>query len=267
MLFVSVIIIVLLLAWVIAKPGWAPPVPENNTTRTIHQKADSVANAWRNWWTGSKDFFVKRFRKRTKAYHKWVSEVTLDDQRFEKLSQRSDILALQGWLKDMDESEMKAFLQFISIQCNRQGLKIDWMWDEKLPVDLRKSVEESFVLLSLSSWKAQTAQALAHYDQWKAAPRARKNRRYMHTLYLHLVDKKLVQHSPELLLASEKVKQAQITQAILKAAEENPVEFSKVLKDVLEDSNPRKSAKKETQTAKTTSKKKEAALETAQPSS
>jgi hypothetical protein len=116
---------------------------------------------------------------------------------------------------------------------------------------MKQAVEEAVGLYCLAAWKGRDVRPFVAYRAWQSAPGKKENQAFAQRLYSKLVGAGLATATPDLLLASEKERQAYVAEAIEAADAQDPKAFVGLLRDVAgvaaveaEEEAPAKSTKK-----------------------
>ena len=241
MLPILFVLVLAVLAWITLRPVWLPQPPENRVTTTFSKSASKAAAATKtatdaagtttgNWLNRLKSPFQKRAEPGAQL-KAWASEVELAKQAALYKSLPEDVTGLIAWLAGLSSESASRLAGELTPFCHSQNLNLAWLFDPKADAELKTDLEEIVMLYSLAVWKGHRLQPLAAFQAWQAAPYQKENRAFTQQLYTRLVADGLASAPGELLLASDKAREAHAIQAIQAAAVENR---AAVLKRVVE---------------------------------
>lgn len=232
MILLLAIVLIALAAWVVFKPTWLPKAPENRVTDSIAQGMDSASSVSSSLWDRVASLWRRGNKKLAQQFKVWASEAVpaKKTQFYKSLSEEA--AEFSAWLETLSDQELNAFVQKVDSFCNRLDFELNWLVDPKLNNGLKQPLEETVILYSLTTWKAREAQALARYVAWQSAPDKKQNRDFAKQLYAKLMDRGLVSPSPNVLLASEKDRQAHMNQAIRETADTKHKEFVTIVQEL-----------------------------------
>lgn len=136
-----------------------------------------------------------------------------------------DAAEFGDWVAALSPAGMDGLAQSLADQCRALGFELTWLTDERIPRELRRSLEDAVTLCTLATWNARHARPLAAYVAWQQAPVRPENRALAGNLYTRLVEAGLVTPPAAMLLAPEKQRHGLIARAIRDAAAEHPTAF------------------------------------------
>jgi hypothetical protein len=231
MLFILIALILAALVWIVIKPAWLPKPPENQVTTSISKNALTAADAAKSfkgtavatsesWLNRVKGPFQKQsdMGKHLKA---WANEADLAKKSALYKSLPEEASGFAAWLANLSDTQAAHFANGLAAFCRSQNMELVWLFDAKAEPETKDALDGVVVLYSLAAWKGHMAQPLASFQAWQAAPQKGENRVFGHKLYIKLVEAGLLKPSAEMMLASEKERQAHIIQAIQGAAAQN----------------------------------------------
>ncbi|MBI4772033.1 MAG: hypothetical protein HY784_16860 [Chloroflexi bacterium] len=262
MLLILFVLILAVLAWITLKPVWLPPPPENQVTATLSKNASQVAAATKtvtgtvagatgNWLNRLKSPFQTRSAagKQLKA---WAGEAELAQKTALYKSLSEEAAGLSTRLASLSDEQAARFANELAAFCRTQNMELAWLFDATVDVEMKTALEEIVMLYSLAVWKGSSAQPLAVLQSWQAAPHQKENRAFAQKLFARLVAAGLASAPGELLLASDKEREAHVVKAIRLAAAQNHAAVLALVVELLSDENAGKPGK--TQSPKNTPK-------------
>jgi hypothetical protein len=148
---------------------------------------------------------------------------------------------LKSWIEDLSLEEAKVFAGQVDAFCADMNMDLAWLVDEKLDKDpqLEKAAKSIVISYCVACWEAMQAQndfkVFTTYQSMIDKPSTKANQALSQKLFTELVKQDMAPAiSPELFVASEKEKQAQVMESIQQAADSNQAKFNTIFKQVLE---------------------------------
>jgi hypothetical protein len=129
------------------------------------------------------------------------------------------------WLAALSPAGLDDLAETLANQCRALGFELTWLTEERIPRELRRSLEDAVTLSILATWNARHAQPLAAYVAWQQAPERAENRDFAANLFTRLVEAGLVTPPPAMLVAPEKQRRKMMARAIRDAAAEHQAAF------------------------------------------
>ncbi len=238
MYILSALIIVAII-WFVLKPRWAPKPPDTTEWAGKASKASKQATAKAGqMYQGLRGRF--KFRSDThelaKQFKQWVSEAALSKrvELYGSLPASAEGFAI--WLSGLSDKDLAQFTQRVARFCASLNFDIAWLTDAQVnrEPELKQAVEDTVLLYSLATWRANSVQrdvtSFLAYRAWLANPKQHKA--FGQQLHGVLIQRGLVTVPPELYLAPEKERLAQAATAIRQIADENPTAFYAALRQV-----------------------------------
>jgi hypothetical protein len=145
-----------------------------------------------------------------------------------------DAAEFSDWVANLSPADRSDLTQTLVEQCHALGFELAWLTDERIPRDLRRSLEDTVALCSLATWNARHTRPLAAYLAWDQAPERPENRAFAGALYTRLVQAGLITPPADMLLAPEKQRRAAVARAITDTASEHPTPFLAELQAVVD---------------------------------
>lgn len=216
--------------WIVVKPSQLPPPPDHFLTRQITygtERAWQTATGWienRGWpFPAVEADLRERFRV-------WALAHLPTPGAQLSLTDRADFSA---WLTNLTGDPWSAYVKALSAFCQALGFKLEWLWNERLPIGQRQALVEAIGLYSLAQWHRAQARATAVLTTWETAPERAHLPTVAQQLFLQLVNHRFVVMPPDLMLAATAERQLFMQQAILQAAREHPTEVMALLNTVM----------------------------------
>lgn len=254
-------LLVVLVLWLVLKPGWAPQPPDTSawtgkarqaseqaTTKArqaseqasirARQASEQATAKAGQMYQGLRGRF--KFRADThelaKQFKVWVADATPQrDELYNTLPASADGFAI--WLSGLADKDLERFTQRVARFCASLNFDLAWLNDPQVghKPELKKAVEDAVLLYSLAAWRANNVQqdvtAFLAYQAWLGNPKRHKT--FGQELHQALVQQGLVTVPAELYLAPERERLAQAMTAIRHIADENPTAFNAVLRQVV----------------------------------
>jgi hypothetical protein len=205
------------LGWIAFKPAWLPTPPENKMTNAV---AKSVVTATHTARHTAGPRLTGLFDRRSAAGKKlkaWAGEVDLAKEAALFAGLPEETTGLTTWLQSLSDTEAAQLAAELDQFCHTLNLELAWLYDPA-EAEMKAAMKQVVALYGLSLWKARQLQTLAAFQAWQLAPEKREHRVMTEKLYLKLSEAGLVTAPANLLLASDKERQAHVVKAIQAAA-------------------------------------------------
>jgi hypothetical protein len=145
----------------------------------------------------------------------------------------TDAAEFAAWVDGLSDEALTKFVADLSAVCRTQNFELAWLVDPKTPDNLKHAVEDAVILHGLAAWKAHNIQPLLAYKSWQTAPNKAENRAFAQKLYGKLAEAGLVTTPPNLVLATDKERQAHVATTIDTAATEKEATFLALVQEVV----------------------------------
>jgi hypothetical protein len=238
MLQLILILAIVFVAWVVFKPARLPKPPDNRVTKLIERSALDTQTVSNSWLDRVGNRFGDRRKQTAKLLQARASEIALSRAGDESRLLASEASEFAAWLKALPEKELLLFLDHVSAFCRAVDVDPAWLTDAKADPELKSVAEDAVLFFGLARRKALGVKGLILYSAWQAAPQKSEYRDFAQKLYNKLVQDGLAKVSPDLMLASDKERQAFVTKEIQAAAAANRDVFLAAVKSVADESAP-----------------------------
>ncbi len=222
--------------------GKASEMSKQVTGKASQVSKDATAKAGQ-MYQGVRGWFKLRSDTRglAKQFKQWVSESALAQRTelYSTLPASAEGFAI--WLSGLSDKELERFTQRVAQFCATLNFDIAWLTDAQVSrePELKQAVEDTVLLYSLATWRANNVQqdvtSFLAYQAWVANPN--RHKAFGQELHAVLIQRGLVTVPPELYLAPEQERLEQATTAIRKVADEHPAAFRAALHQVAGVSN------------------------------
>lgn len=175
------------------------------------------------------------FRRRkdlATQFKEWVDEAALDKRTAVYKGLPKDATGFTDWLQALSDQDLAGFVQELSAFCKGLDFELAWLVDPERGGELKQAVEEAVGMYCLAAWKGREVRPFVTYRAWQSAPEKEENQAFAQQLYSKLVETQLATWTPDLLLASEKERQAYVAEAIEAAEAQDPKAFIGLLREV-----------------------------------
>ena len=238
-MYILLAVLIVAVLWFVLKPKWAPKPPDtaawsgkaSQASKQVSVKA-SAASKQASAKAGQMYQGLRgrlRFRSHThdlaQQFKQWVAEAAPGSRAelYNTLPASADGFA--AWLNGLSQKELEQFTKKVARFCESLNFNLAWLTDAQVgrEPELKRAVEDTILLYSLTTWRADSVQqdvkGFLAYQAWQARPN--RHKAFGQQLLGHLIHNGVVTVSPDQYLASEKERKAHATAAIRKVADEN----------------------------------------------
>ncbi len=227
-MYILLAVLIVAVLWFVLKPKWAPKPPDTAVWSGKANQASKQASAKAGqMYQGLRGRL--RFRSHThdlaQQFKQWVAEAAPGSRAelYNTLPASADGFA--AWLNGLSQKELEQFTKKVARFCESLNFNLAWLTDAQVgrEPELKRAVEDTILLYSLTTWRADSVQqdvkGFLAYQAWQARPN--RHKAFGQQLLGSLIQSGAVTISPDQYLASEKERKAHATAAIRKIADEN----------------------------------------------
>lgn len=238
MLTYAILIALVLLAWIVFKPGWLPArSPVRTVTKKVTREAEQIkgqSGKWIDWFRVTRLKWKERSQLGTQLKDWAMNEDLVNVAGFTKAE--IDLLAdFQDWIRGLSVEEADALGRELSAFCDRQGVKVRWLLADGGRGDMQAALAALGLYYGLAVRERMNALPAAALRAWSDAPLAKENREFGNQLYVKLVDAGRISVPAGLLLAPEKERLAHQVRVIQAEMEKDPEGLLSLAAQVVEE--------------------------------
>ena len=232
MLIIAILLIIFVAIWYL-EPEWASEESRDKATTAITTNTKDAYTKSKGWLGQLRLPFQKDKSPVAAQFKQWLgqSDLAKRSQLYKQLP--ADAAEFAAWIDSLSDEALNKFVADLSNVCQTQHFELAWLLDPKTPDNLKQAVEEAVILHGLAAWKAHNIQPLLAYKSWQAAPNKPENRAFAQKLYNKLAEAGLVTTPADLVLATDKERQAHVATTIDTAATEKEATFLALVQEVV----------------------------------
>jgi len=237
MIIVAVLVIVAGVLW-LWKPAWLSKASREKAATQVTQTTSKVTETTKETVAKTRGRLGRvrvPFRRRkdlATQFKEWVGQAELAKRTTVYKGLPKDAAGFTDWLQGLSDQDLGGFVQEVSAFCKGLDFELAWLVDPEVGGEMKQTIEEAVGVYCLAAWKGREVRPFVTYRAWQSAPGKKENQAFAQRLYSKLVDAGLATSTPDLLLASEKERQAYVTEAIKAAEAQDPKSFVGLLRDV-----------------------------------
>lgn len=216
MLYILLIVIVALLAWVIVKPTWMPAPPKNAVTDQVARRADQVGQTSAGWFARVQARWKKPASLGAQL-KSWATGESIPASAGFTLSQSADLAQFRAWVITLSDAEADLLARELDDFCQKQGVNIRWLLDDQGNGDMQSMLAALVLFYGLAVRERVNALPAAALREWEQSPLSRRNRLFGTHLFTCLFEAELVSIPAHLLFAPEKERLVHMISAIKSA--------------------------------------------------
>ncbi|MCX6067227.1 MAG: hypothetical protein NT121_15980 [Chloroflexi bacterium] len=223
----------IVVAWLVFRPGWIPALPENKFSKTVISQADQVRIKSRGWYKQIKPFWKKETNLGN-LLKAWASNQDLVTAAGFSKAQVGELALFLEWIESIPDQEANLVAEELSTFCCKQGINIRWLLDDNGRGDMQGVLSTLVLFYGLAVRERYLSRPAAALRAWEDAPLSKVNRDFGNLLYIRLVDADLIKIPAHLLLAPEKDRLAHLVSAIKALVEKDRNEVLPFAAQVME---------------------------------
>lgn len=232
MLILAVLLIIFVAIWYL-EPDWASEEARDKAVTSLTTRSQDAYAKSKSWLGQWRLPFQKGPSPAAAQFKQWLAQSDLAKRSSLYKQLPVDAAEFAAWVEGLTDEQLHKFVADLSAVCQLHHFELAWLVDPKTPDNLKHAVEDAVVLHALAAWKARDIQPLLAYKAWQAAPHKAENRAFAQKLYGKLAEAGLVTPPAELVLATEKERQAHVVTAIETAASEKEATFLALVQEVV----------------------------------
>ena len=237
MIIVAVLVIVAATLW-LWKPSWLSKSSRDKAASRVTQTTSKVTETTKETVAktrgrlGSLRLPFPKRKDLATQFKEWVGEANLAKRTAVYKGLPKDAASFTDWLQGLPDEDLAGFVKELAAFCKGLDFELAWLVDPEVTGEMKQAVEEAVGVYCLAAWKGREVGPFVAYRAWQSAPGKKENQLFAQKLYSKLVEAGLATSTPDLLLASEKERQAYVAEAIEAADAQAHKAFVGLLRDV-----------------------------------